>query len=172
MKTLNKKNPLVAGVLSLIFGPLGYIYLGFNFFVAGIAISLIIGIVLAILNFPYPGFFNYLQLIVWAYFGYKFAHISNLFADEQNLSETDIKEVKSMSFAFYLMIHVMMSIVKFYAIVVAIFFIIVFFSKGEILLAFLTLFFGIGLAQWIIGSIFSIISVGIMKVFKIDKKYL
>jgi len=70
------------------------------------------------------------------------------------------------------MIHVMMSIVRFYAIVVALFFIVVFFSQGKILLALLTLFFGIGLSQWIIESIFGIVSVGIMKIFKIDKKYL
>jgi len=78
MKTINKKNPLFAGALSLFLGPIGYVYLGFNFLVAGISIALIIGIVLSFLNFPYPGFFNYLQLLVWAYFGYKFAHISNV----------------------------------------------------------------------------------------------
>ena len=172
MKTINKKNPLFAGALSLFLGPIGYVYLGFNFLVAGISIALIIGIVLSFLNFPYPGFFNYLQLLVWAYFGYKFAHISNVFSGDENITETDVKEYKSMSFAFYLMIHVMMSIVRLYAIVVALFFIVVFFSQGKILLALLTLFFGIGLAQWIIESIFGIVSVGIMKIFKIDKKYL
>jgi len=172
MKIINKKNPLLAGVLSLFLGPFGYIYLGFNFFVAGISISLIIGIVLGILNFPYPGFFNYLQLFIWAYFGYKFAHISNFFSNDKNITEVDVKEYKSMSFAFYLMIHVMMSIVRFYAVVVALFFIVVFFSQGKILLAILTLFFGIVITQWVIESIFGIISVAIMKIFKIDKKYL
>jgi len=172
MKTISKKNPVVAGALSLFLGPLGYAYLGLNFLVAGVSIALIIGIVLSLLNFPYPGFFNYLQLLVWAYFGYKFAHISNVFSDESNVTETDVKEYKSMSFAFYMMIHVMMSIVRFYAVVVALFFVVVFFSQGKILLALLTLIFGIGLAQWIIEMIFGIVSVAIMKAFRIDKKYL
>lgn len=172
MKTINKKNPIVAGALSLFLGPLGYAYLGLNFLVAGVSIALIIGIVLSLLNFPYPGFFNYLQLLVWAYFGYKFAHISNIFSSDENITETDIKEYKSMSFAFYMMIHVMMSIVRFYAVVVALFFTVVFFSQGKILLAILMLIFGIGFAQWIIEMIFGIVSVAIMKAFKIDKKYL
>ena len=77
-----------------------------------------------------------------------------------------------MSFAFYMMIHVMMSIVRFYAVVVALFFTVVFFSQGKILLAILMLIFGIGIAQWVIEMIFGIVSVAIMKVFKIDKKYL
>jgi len=172
MKTIKQKNPLVAGALSLFLGPIGYLYIGFNFFVAGVSIALIIGIVLSFLNFPYPPIFNYLQLLVYGYFGYKFAHIRNAFSQEENLSETDMKEYKSMSFAFYLMIHVMMSVVRFYAVVVALLFIVVFFSQGKILLALLTLFFGIGLAQWFIEMIFGVVSVAIMKVFKIDKKYL
>lgn len=169
---IHKKNPTIAGILSLVFGPIGYVYIGFNFLVAGITISLIIGIVLYVLNFPYPAFFNYLQLLVWAYFGYKFALISNVFAEDENVSETDVKEYKSMSFAFYLMLNVMMSIVQFYALVVVIFLIISFFSQGKIFLGLLTIFFGIGLAQWILNLIFGAISIGIMKVFKIDKKYL
>lgn len=172
MKTISKKNPLLAAAFSLFLGPFGYLYLGFNFLVAGVSIALIIGTVLSILNFPYPEFFNYLQLLVWAYFGYKFAYISNFFSDDENVSEADLTEYKSMSFAFYLMIYVMMSVVRFYAIMVALFFAVSFFSQGEILLALLTIFFGIGIVQWFIEVIFGIVSMGIMKVLKIDKKYL
>jgi len=172
MKKISKKNPIIAGALSLFLGPIGYAYLGFNFFVAGVSITLIIGLVLALLNLPYPAFFNYLQLLIWAYFGYKFCHIGNQFAESENLSESDVKEYKSMSFSFYLMTHVMMSIVQFYAVILAIFYIFIFFSEGKIFLGILTIFFGIGIAQWFLNSIFTLVSLGIMKLFKIDKKYL
>lgn len=172
MKNINKKNPLISGALSLFLGPFGYAYLGFNFLVAGIAIALIIGIVLSFLNFPYPDFFNYLQLLVWAYFGYKLAHVSNAFSEEENLSQMDIAEYKSMGFAFYMMINVMMSIVQFYAIVVGFYLVIIFFTQGKTFLALLMLFFGYAVVQWVLTAIFGVISVGIMKVFGIDKKYL
>lgn len=172
VKRISKKNPFLAGVLSLFLGPLGYIYLGFNFFVAGLTIALIIVLVLSFLNFPYPSFFNYLQLLVYAYFGYKFAHIGNIFSVEENLSDKDIEEYKSMSFAFYLMTQVMMVLVRFYAFVVGVFMVVVFFSQGRIFKALLMLFLGIAFVQWLLNSIFGFISIGIIRAFRIDKKYL
>lgn len=171
-KTIKKKNPFWAGFLALFFGPFGYLYLGFYFFIASIIISIIISLVIFLLNLPYPTFFTYFQFLVFGYFGYKFAHINNILAENDELSGSDIKEYKSFSFALYLMINVMMSIIRFYALIVGIFFVISAFSQGKIFFGLLILFFGIGLAQYVLESIFSLISIAIMKLFKIDKKYL
>lgn len=170
--TVSQKNPMFAGILSLFFGPLGYIYIGFNFLVAGVAIAVIIGIVISILHFPYPSFFKYLQMLVYAYFGYKFATISNVFAADESLSAKDVEEYKSMGFAFYMMTHVMMALVQFYAIVVALYFVYHSFAQGRIFVGILILFFGIGFVQYFLGFIFAMISFGIMKAFGVEKKYL
>jgi len=167
--SISQKNPTIAGVLSLLFGPLGYIYIGFNFLVAGITIFVIIGIVISILNFPYPSFFKYLQLLVYAYFGHKFALLSNVLASDEGLS---VKEYKSMGFAFYLMTHVMMALVQFYAIVIGLYFVYHSFAQGKIFAGILLLFFGIGFVQYFLNFIFAMISLGIMKAFGIDKRYL
>ncbi len=169
---ISQKNPIIAGILSLFFGPLGYVYLGFNFLVAGMAIAVIIALVISILNFPFPFVFKYLQLLWYAYFGYKFAILTNIFAGNVGISENDIKEQKSMWFAFYLMTHVMMALVQFYAIVIGLYFVYHAFAQGRIFVGILILFFGIAFVQYFLNFIFAMISVGIMKAFGIDKKYL
>lgn len=168
---LKKKNPTIAGVSSLFLGPVGYLYLGFNYFVAGISIAFIIAFVLSLINMPYPPFFNLLQLFVWAYYGYKIAEIRNA-AIEDSLSDNDAKELKSMSFGFFIMLTVMQTIVQLYAVVAVLFLTYLSFVQHKYFIAILILVFGVSIAQYFLGFIFGLISLGIMKAFKIDKKYL
>jgi hypothetical protein len=99
MNEISKRNPIVAGILSLFLGPIGYVYIGGWFMLSGIIISVLFSVVLSIINLPFPDFFNYLQLLVYAYFGYNLATIRNIFADELNLTDEDIKEFKSFGLA-------------------------------------------------------------------------
>ena len=168
---MKRKNPTIAAVTSLFLGPVGYLYLGINYFVAGISIALIIAFVLALIRMPYPPFFNLLQLFVWAYYGYKIAEIRNAVI-EDSPSENDEKELKSMSFGFFIMLTVMQSIVQIYAVVLVLFLTYLAFAQHKYFTAILVLIFGVSIAKWILGFIFGLISVGIMKLFKIDKKYL
>lgn len=167
---IKKKNPYVASFLSLIFGPIGYIYLGLNYFVAGISISLIIVIVFVLFNIPIPHFFNYLQLFIFAYYGYKIAQIRNLFADNIYPQE-EYKELKSFSFAYLVMINVMQNIVRLYAFLFGILWVIRTFQDGRYFVALLILIFGIALIIYFFEMIFGLISAAIMAIFRIDKKY-
>lgn len=168
---MKRKNPTITAVSSLFLGPVGYLYLGINYFVAGISIAIIITLVLSLIRMPYPPFFNLLQLFVWAYYGYKIAEIRNA-AIEEGLSDNDEKEFKSMSFSFFIMLTVMQTVVQLYAVVLVLFLTYLAFAQHKYFTAILILIFGVSLAKWILGFIFGLISVGIMKIFKIDKKYL
>lgn len=171
-KELKAKNTTIAAILPLLFGPFGYLYLGFNYFIAGISIAFVISNVLYLLHLPYPPFFNFFQLLVWSYYGHRLAVVRNVVVEEGPLTENDIKEFKSMGFAFFMMIHVMMSIVQWYAVIVVLFLVYIKFTEGKYFIAILLLVFGISVAKYLLGLIFGMISIGIMKAFKIDKKYL
>lgn len=168
---IKKKNPYLAGFLSLAFGPIGYAYIGFNYFVAGLTITLIIGLVLWILNYPVPHFFNYLQLFIFAYYGYKITEIRNMFW-ANIFPKEEFEDFKSFSFAFLVMITVMMNIVRLYAFIYGILLVIQFFSEGRYIIALLMLILGIAFIMYFFEMIFGLISAAIMSIFKIDKKYL
>jgi len=171
MNNLSKRNPVVSVILSLIFGPFGYIYIGFNFFFAALIISILFSVVLYFINLPFPHFFNYLQLFIYAYFGYKLTTIRNLFSDDWEVQEEDIKEFKSFAFAFFLSTNLLMTLTQFYSIAVGIFLAYRSFANGKILIGILIIVFGISLLIWLLTSIFSFISGLLMMLLKIDKKY-
>ncbi len=171
MSTLSKRNPTVATVLSLVTGPIGYMYIGLNFFLSGIIISVLFSVVLSLINLPFPYFFNYLQLLVYAYYGYKLAIVRNMFADDWAVTETDIKEFKSFGFSFVVMTNLLMALTQFYCTIVGLYLVFKSFSNGKILMGILILVFGIAIITWLLTSIFAFISGILMLIFRVDKKY-
>jgi hypothetical protein len=168
---MTKKNPTIAAVLSLFLGPIGYIYIGLNFFLSGIIISVLFTLVLTLINLPFPHFFDYLQLLVYAYYGYKLAIIRNMFADEWGITESDVKEIKSFGFGFVIMTNLLMALTQFYSTIVGLWLVYNSFGDGKILRGILILIFGIALISWLLTSIFSFIAGILMMIFKVDKKY-
>jgi len=171
MELLSKRNPTVAGALSLFLGPIGYIYIGLNFFISGIIVSILFSLVLSIINLPFPYFFSYLQLIVYSYFGYKLSTLRNAFVDDWGITETDIKEFKSFGFSFVVMTNLLMALTKFYSFVVGLYLAYLSFTNGRIVIGILIIIFGIALITWVLTSIFSFISGLLMVIFRVDKKY-
>lgn len=171
MATLTKRNPVVGGILSLFLGPLGFIYHGIYFFLSAIIISVLFTVVLSLINLPIPHFFDYLQLLVYGYFGYKLATIRNLFIDDWGVTEEDVREFKSFGFSFVMMTNLLMTLVQFYTVVVGGYLAYKSFANGKILIGILILVFGIGIMQWLLTSIFGFLSGLLMLLFKVDKKY-
>jgi hypothetical protein len=171
MINLSKKNPIVGGILSLFFGPFGYIYHGVYFFLSALIVSVLFSVVLAVINLPYPYFFNYLQMLVYGYYGYKLATIRNLFVDEWGVTEDDIKEFKSFGFSFVIMNNLLMTLVQFYTIIAGLFLAFKSFSNGKIFIGILIIVFGIALIKWLLTLIFGFLSGLLMLLFKVDKKY-
>ena len=80
MNSLNKRNPTIAGLLSLFLGPLGYAYIELNFMLSGLIISVLFTLVFSFANLQFPHFFTYLQLLAYGYYGYKLSIIKNRFS--------------------------------------------------------------------------------------------
>lgn len=168
---MNKRNPTLATILSLFLGPIGYLYIGLNFFLSGLIISVLFSLVLTVINLPFPHFFDYLQLLVYAYYGYKLAIIRNMFADEWGITESDIKEFKSFGFSFVVLTNLLMALTQFYSTIVGFWLVYNSFANGKILQGILILIFGIALISWLLTSIFGFIASILMLIFKVDKKY-
>lgn len=171
MNLLSKKNPIIAGVLSLFLGPIGYIYIGLNFFISGIIISVLFSIVLSFISLPFPHFFNYLQLLVYCYFGFKLTVLRNLYIDEWGVTESDIKDFKSFGYSFVVMTNLLMALTKFYSVIVGFYFAYINFRNGRVFIGILIILFGIAVISWLLTLIFSFISAFLMLIFRVDKKY-
>ncbi|MDR3666560.1 MAG: hypothetical protein P4L35_06945 [Ignavibacteriaceae bacterium] len=169
---MTKKNPTIATVLSLILGPVGYLYIGLNFMLSGIIITALFTFVLSLFNFPFPNIFNYLQLLVYAYFGYKLSILRNVFVDSWDLTSDDIKEYKSFGYSFVIMTNLLMTLIQFYSTIVGLYLVYKSFENGRIVVAILILVFGIALIKWVLTSVFSFLSGLLMLLFRVDKKYL
>jgi hypothetical protein len=171
MSLLSKRNSTVAGALSLFLGPIGYLYIGINFFVSGIIVSVLFSLVLSFINLPFPHIFDYLQLLVYSYFGYKLAVMRNLFVDDWGVTESDIKDFKSFGFSFVVMTNLLMALTKFYSLIVGFYLAYINFHEGRIFIGILIVLFGIAIIAWALTSIFSFISGILMLIFRVDKKY-
>lgn len=171
MGKLSKRNPFIAGILSLLLGPVAYVYIGINFLISGIIISVLFSLVLSLINLPFPHFFSYLQLLVYSYFGYKLSIIRNAFVEDWGVTESDIKEFKSFGFSFVIMTNLLMALTKFYSLIVGLYLAYLSFSKGNIIIGILIILFGIALITWALTSLFSFISGILMLIFRVDKKY-
>jgi hypothetical protein len=168
---MTKKNPIIATVLSLFLGPLGYIYIGLNFFISGLIIAVLFYLFLSLINLPFPHFFIYLQLLVYGYFGHQLAIVRNKASEDLDVTEDEIKEFKSFGFGFVIMIKLLMTLTQFYSIIVGLYFVYNSFSDGKILKGILILLFGIAIISWLLTSIFGFISGILMLIFRVDKKY-
>lgn len=168
---MTKRNPTIATFLSLFLGPLGYIYIGPYFFLSGLIVSVLFTVVLSVINLPFPHFFDYLQLLVYAYYGHKLAVVRNMFVDYWGTTESDIKEFKSFGFSFVIMTNLLMALTQFYSIIVGLYLVYNCFAEGKIFIGILILLFGIALLKWILTSIFGFISGLLMLIFRVDKKY-
>lgn len=168
---MTEKNPIIATVLSLFLGPLGFLYLGLNFCISGIIISVLFTVILSLINLPFPHFFDYLQLLVYGYFGYILCILRNKFAEELYIDEDEIKEFKSFGFSFVIMIKLLMALTQFYSIIVGLYLVYRSFADGKILVGILILLFGIAIISWVLTSIFGFISGLLMLIFRVDKKY-
>ena len=168
---MTKRNPNIAGTLSLFLGPLGYLYIGTNFFISGIIISVLFIWVLSFFDLPFPYFFNYLQLIIYCYFGYKLSILRNDFIDDWGVTESDVKDFKSFGFSFVVMTNLLMMLIKFYSLIVGLYLAYINIANGRIFIGIIIILFGIALITWLLTTVFSFISGLLMFIFRVDKKY-
>jgi len=172
LSNFSNKNPVISCLATLLLGPLGFLYIGFNFFIGAMLVSILFNIVLAIINLPIPEIFKYIQLIVYGYFGYIIATTRNAISNDLYTSEDEIKEFKSFGFSIFIMNGLMMRMAQIYGVVTGLYMTYMSFSNGKIFLGMMMLIFGIGVIIWFVSFIFSIVSVLLVSIFKLDSKYL
>ena len=77
---LNKKDPKVAGALAFVAGPLGFLYVGWRYAVAAIAVFVsVIG--LSVFLLPIPSWLMYVNLPVFAFLAYRTCETINGFSE-------------------------------------------------------------------------------------------
>lgn len=116
------RNPILAGILSLVFGPIGFAYIGTNYFLSGIIYSILLNLVLAYINIPYPDFIICIQFLFYAYYGYKYCNLRNSLIEENKSSD--------FGFSFFFIGIEYIDLTKYYAYILACYTIYFNFTQG------------------------------------------
>ena len=78
---MRKKSPAVAAVLSLFFGPLGYLYVGWRYGVMAVVVFLVFVLVLSLADLPLPRWIKYVILPVLAWKAFTICSVRNSLID-------------------------------------------------------------------------------------------
>jgi hypothetical protein len=87
MDLKKNRNPTLAAILSLVFGPIGFAYIGTNYLISGMIYTILLNLVLAFINIPYPDFIIWIQFLFYAYYGYKYCNLRNSLIEQNNSSD-------------------------------------------------------------------------------------
>jgi hypothetical protein len=169
MKPLTKRSPAIAGILSFIIGPIGYCYIGFNFFISGIIIWSIFSTIFIFIKYPLPNGTEYLQLLVYSYFGYELAIIRNILVYGREVQDNE-KIFRSVKYGIYIMVKMLITVGQLYALYFGLYFTYISIVNGHIFIGILILL-GSLLTIWVLKSIMGYLSTLIMKHFNIDSKW-
>ena len=103
VRPLRTKNPLVAAILSLIFGPLGYFYISWRYGVAGTLFALLVmpimGLILFLTGFLIPGLWGLAPMIAIVWQGFRICQLYNIecnfLAEARRSGDLDVDEAIS-----------------------------------------------------------------------------
>ena len=93
---MKKKSPILAAILSFVFGPLGYLYIGWRYAILALLMALIFVFVLTVTDFPLPSWMKYVSLLVVAHKGYAICSIRNTMIES---GDEDVPILGSFPFA-------------------------------------------------------------------------
>ena len=81
---MRKKSPTLAALLGFIFGPFGFLYIGWRYAVLALLVFSIFGVVLFVVDFPIPTWMKYVILLVSAWKGYTICLVRNQLIDSED----------------------------------------------------------------------------------------
>ncbi len=81
---MRKKSPILAAILGFLFGPLGYLYIGWRYAIVALCVFLLFIFVLTVTNFPIPALIKYVILAVFAWKGFTIVTVRNELIDSQD----------------------------------------------------------------------------------------
>ena len=161
---LTKRKPVLAGIFGLVFGPLGYFYLGWRFAVIAMLLVLVFVGVLMVVDFDPAGmpgvrdWIRYPMLLAFAWRAYKLCTVRNALIEAQ-----DAKAAKPASFPVVAMsmAEFLVELAVIYAIALGLFGSYLLFSRGSIVMGLLILLLGTPVMAWLGSLLFGFISMGL-----------
>lgn len=162
---LKKKNPIIAGVLGLLFGPFGYIYINWRYFLMSLVVFTIFTLIFIFLGLDIallpPGlgrFFVRLPLIlIFGWKAYTICSVRNALIDAK---DSEVNLLNSFPVVTMAMTDLLVGIGKFYSGAICIYGSVRIFLGGSLLIGFLCLI-GTPLVMYVAGVLFGLIGMGI-----------
>jgi len=158
----SRKNPFVAAILSFVFGPLGYLYIGWRYAVLALAVLAIFVFILTAINFPIPAWMKYVILVVFAWKASTIVSVRNALIDAEN---EDVSALNTFPVAAMAMSDLLVGIGMFYAGVIGLYVAARLLLEGSVLRGLLVLFLGTPFLVWIASLVFGLIAMGIDAIF-------
>ena len=156
---LIKKNPIVAFILGVIFGPLGYLYIGWRYALLAFGVILVFTLVINVAGFPLPFWVRYVVLFV---FGYKAHTICSARNELVEMGEFDqVQNLNSFPFAAMAMSDLLVGIGLFYAAILGLWVSVLLILGGSVLAGLATLLIGTPILVWVSSMVFGLIALGI-----------
>lgn len=156
---LMRKNPIVAAILGAIFGPLGYLYIGWRYALLAFGVILIFTLVINVAGFPLPIWVRYVVLFV---FGWKAHTICSTRNELVGMGEFDrVQNLNSFSFAVMAMSDLLVGIGLFYAAILGLWVSVLLILGGSVLAGLAMLLIGTPILVWISSLVFGLIALGV-----------
>lgn len=115
---MRRKNPTLAVILILFFGPIGFLYLGWRYALLAFALLVFFVLALSVIGFPVPWWMKYFILPALAYKGYKGATFTNKMISE---GDEDIRYLSTFPGAVVAMSDALVLIAVVYCLAIGIF---------------------------------------------------
>ena len=159
---MQKKNPNVAAVLGLVFGPLGYLYIGWRYSVMAFAVLFLYVVVAALAGFSLPEWMQYITLPIFAWKAFTICSVRN------SLIETGDEQanmVDTFPIAAMAMSDLLVGVGMITAGALGVYASGLMFFDGRIFRALGMLFIGTPVLMWLATLVFGSVAAGIDAVF-------
>lgn len=159
---MKKKSPILAGILGFVFGPLGYLYIGWRYAISATVVFLIFIFVVVVTGFPIPSWMKYIILAMLAYKGFTIVSVMNNLVDSH---DEHVSALNTFPFAVMAMSDLLVGIGMFYAGAIGIYAAVIQIIEGKIFMGLIVLLLGTPLFVWVASLVFGLIAMGIDAVF-------
>ena len=154
-----KKKPILAAVLSFVFGPLGFFYIGWRYAVCALFIMAVFLTVLAVVDYPYPHWMQYLVVAVMAWKAYTVVEVRNALIEAKENGQ--VQFLDSFRCASLAMSDLLVGIGQFYAGAAGLYIAARLFLDGKVFGGLFMLVLGTGGLVWIAGTVFMFLAIAI-----------
>jgi hypothetical protein len=159
---MRTKNPVVAAILSFIFGPLGYLYLGWRYTIIAFVVFGIFVLVLTIIDFPIPGWMKFVTLAVLAWKAFTICSVRNRMIENE---DNNIAILNTFPIAAMAMSDLLVGMAMGYAGAIGIYAAAILFLEGSPFRGLFALLIGTPVLVWIATIVFGFVAMGLDALF-------